>query len=633
MIAGDSTPATRSEGVCAVWAHPFSESLKNMGWWASFRGVPLLEYCVGQLAGSTDWPLVLVSPYGGSRRARAAADRCGVQMCSVSSDNSVIGLTEASQLLSVDRILMVHGLFGLGLIPFEYLRELIAEHVASAAAVTMSAQLPSPLYAVLCERAVLRMLSELPRAFSIPDDPPQVLEVLIGAAGARKRSEKELTVHRKRFQERYRVDSRQLPKHIPWIFPRDRLLVEQALEAGGAQDPLAGLASLRDLLTDQMEGTRRKPSGVMSREPNRTTRVLFASNPSAYSGGEQCLVNTVEALRNQGFELHCLVALDGLFAERLRETGAIVHCPQHDFAQPIAANILQMDDLLEQVKPDVVHCNAIVGPPLLAVSRMRGIPLVQWVRVARMNGFADHLAFADRITAVSSFIAAIVSEEMVHTEKIRVLYDAVDVDRFSPRTKPARDVRQELGIAGNEFVVLCIARFAPYKRHDVLAHAVAQVYRKHPNLRLILVGEAQRGYEDYHNRCMKLLQDLDLVTRTTVMEFDSDVLSIESAADAIVLCSEDEPLGTVVLEGMALGRPIVVAASGGLPEMIQHGFSGLHCVPGDFNSLADRLSTLIEDRSLGESFGRNAREVAVERFSLAVHARTLRCLYEEIDSC
>jgi glycosyltransferase involved in cell wall biosynthesis len=119
-------------------------------------------------------------------------------------------------------------------------------------------------------------------------------------------------------------------------------------------------------------------------------------------------------------------------------------------------------------------------------------------------------------------------------------------------------------------------------------------------------------------------------SRVLVLGFQPDVFSLEKAADVVVLCSEREPLGTVVLESMALGRPIIVAASGGLPEMIQDGETGLHCRPGDSISLRDQLSKMLRDRELALQLGSNARLKALERFSLRPHGNALMALYAEI---
>jgi glycosyltransferase involved in cell wall biosynthesis len=291
--------------------------------------------------------------------------------------------------------------------------------------------------------------------------------------------------------------------------------------------------------------------------------------------------------------------------------------------------MLVIDNLIEEIEPDLIHCNAAVGLPLLAVSRMRGIPLIQWVRIADLDGFMDHLVSADMITVVSAFIARETAKQMVRADKVRVLYDCVDTDRFSPGTEPPRKIRAELGITEDEFVVLCIARFVPYKRIDVLIRAIAMTARRHSSVRLIIIGERQSGADTYE-KAVLAIQELGLGSRTTLLGFQHDVLSFEAAADTVVLCSEREPLGTVVLESMALGRPVIVAASGGLIEMIEDEVSGLYCQPNDPYSLSKQICRLIESRTLREAFGKRARECAVEVFSMNAHAGRLLSLYQEL---
>ncbi|MBM3745868.1 MAG: glycosyltransferase family 4 protein [Acidobacteria bacterium] len=522
-------------------------------------------------------------------------------------------------------------MFGLDLLPGRFLHDLAAHHLAAGPDVTAATDLPVPLYAAIFERSVLNILSELPKGVLIPDDPGKVAEILSRAV-SQNSHEKGLRLETLSFSQRYGTDRARVAHYIPWASPADLELVEKVLDSPQVGDPMERLALLRDLLVEDLERThRRRPS--KRRPVPRRRRVLYASNPSAYSGSEQSLVNTLHALREADLELHCLVALEGVFTERLRSAGAIVHCPLRDFAQPCVRNLLLIDELLDQAKPDLIHCNAVVGSPLLALSRLRGIPLAQWARTAQLDGLAEHLVCADWITAVSDFLAAEVCKQMVRPAKVRVVHDGVDCDCFSPYTRPPRDVRKELGIAENEFLILCVARFVAYKRHDVLAKAVALASGKHPALHLVLIGEPDPGRGEAYHRCMAELRQGELLARTTTLGFQKDVLSFEAAADAVVLCSEREPLGTVVLESMALGRPIVVAASGGLPEMIQDGVTGLHCAPGSAESLADRLCKLIEEPGLGTTLGQNARQRAVDMFSLEAHGKALAAFYEEALGC
>lgn len=131
---------------------------------------------------------------------------------------------------------------------------------------------------------------------------------------------------------------------------------------------------------------------------------------------------------------------------------------------------------------------------------------------------------------------------------------------------------------------------------------------------------------------MAMIRAHGIESRVLVLGFQPDVLSLEKAADVVVLCSEREPLGTVVLEAMALGKAVIVAASGGLPEMIEGGISGLHCLPGDPASLRDQLWKILRNRDLAASLGDRARATAVQRFALGAHGDALLAIYDELTS-
>lgn len=83
----------------------------------------------------------------------------------------------------------------------------------------------------------------------------------------------------------------------------------------------------------------------------------------------------------------------------------------------------------------------------------------------------------------------------------------------------------------------------------------------------------------------------------------------------------------VVLEGQAMGLPVVGSEHAGLPEAILHGETGLLAPERDWNTLADHIQRLVEDRSLRETFGQNGRERVLESFNLKKQARALEDLY------
>lgn len=449
----------------AVWVEPWPASLAGYRWKAPFRDASLVEYCLKRLKGASPSPLIVVAPSRNAEGLRRIASACRVRVATVPSGRAPQGLGQAAAALKARRMLMLHGLFGLELIPLEFLNELVAAHSAGRSSATVVTELPAPLYAAVCEQAALQWLAELPTGVPTPEDPSHVLGI-VTAAGA-ELHEPALTVRTISFREHYGVDGARLPRYIPWSSPEDLRLLERVLDEPETPDPLGRLARLRTLLVERLEAEHGIPASAgRCIRRSRPARVFYASNPSAYSGAEQSLVTSVGAVKNQRLEVHCLAALEGTFTERLRQAGAVVHCPGRDFARASAANLILLDRLLEEIRPDLIHANATVGVPLLGLARIRGIPLVQWVRVARAEELEEHLVCADRITAVSRFIAGRLSQCMIRPEKVRVVYNAVDVNRFSPEVRAERDVRGELAIGAGEFLVLCVARFTPYERRQ-----------------------------------------------------------------------------------------------------------------------------------------------------------------------
>jgi glycosyltransferase involved in cell wall biosynthesis len=606
--------------ICVVWIDFPPSSLYTGGWRSTFRGLPIWLVCAEGLQKLCPIPVVIVCPLG----TPDLTDQCeevGCQFFRGSSPVQISCLVQAVETFQAEQVLFVHGLFGIGLIPISFLRDACVFHSAQKGAATIVEDLPKPLAAMILEKEFLDLLHSAIAQAGDSD--------VFTAVGVVARVSPSLVVGRFSFTRQCGISAAVVPAFIPWIRPNDLQRIEAALAGTGpAQDAFWPLRRLRDLIVDHLESRHHEPR---KSTPNRKIeRLLFASSPSAYSGSEECLVNTVTALRDRGLEIESLIAAEGLFSARMREAGAKVHCPNDDFSVPSVEKFLWLDRFLDRVRPSVIHCNAVVGLPLLAVSRLRGIPLVQWVRVEELGLLLDHLVSADLLTAVSEFTAGQTAMQMVRKDKIRVLYDCVDTARYSPTTKPDRDIRRELGIAPDTYIIVCIARFIPRKRHDVLIRALPIVAERHPNTRLVLVGEREPGFEAHYEKTINLIRETGQGERITFLGFQRDVLSVEAAADVVVLCSDGEPLGTVILESMALGRPVVVSASGGLPEMVRDGISGLHCAPGNHYSLAAQIDRLLDSNGLRFTMGSNARQRALEVFSMDAHAERLLSLYEEM---
>jgi glycosyltransferase involved in cell wall biosynthesis len=165
-----------------------------------------------------------------------------------------------------------------------------------------------------------------------------------------------------------------------------------------------------------------------------------------------------------------------------------------------------------------------------------------------------------------------------------------------------------------------IARFVPYKRHDVLLRAAAILSRQVPDLHIALVGEVLMSDASFE-LSRSLIADLGISDRVTFLPFQTDIRTVEAAADVQVLCSDREPLGTGILESMAMGVPVVITNTGGLGELVKDGDSGFVIKSGDYASLADRLAVLLASFETRRKMGAKARAVVLQKADLRTNAQ------------
>jgi UDP-glucose:(heptosyl)LPS alpha-1,3-glucosyltransferase len=208
----------------------------------------------------------------------------------------------------------------------------------------------------------------------------------------------------------------------------------------------------------------------------------------------------------------------------------------------------------------------------------------------------------------------------VDPEKLRVVYNGVDTDKFHPALKQyRRAVRNELGIPQHQAVFLFVGSGFERKGLGPALEAVARL----PRGRLLVVGK------DRHvRRYRRLAERLGILGRVHLLGVKPDVGPYYGAADALVLPTLYDPFPNVVLEGMAAGLPVVTSTKCGGAELIREGQNGYVCDALDRGGLTAAMNYLL-DREHAECLGRDARR-CVEPYTLAAMRANLTGLYEEL---
>jgi glycosyltransferase involved in cell wall biosynthesis len=210
----------------------------------------------------------------------------------------------------------------------------------------------------------------------------------------------------------------------------------------------------------------------------------------------------------------------------------------------------------------------------------------------------------------------LIEEDRVPPRKIHLCYNAIDTSRFfpGPRSRPAalRDTSLVIG-------VVCALR--PEKGLPTLLDAFAAVHRAHPGAKLVIVGSGPVLPELEARRSALHLEDACHFEPAT-----ADVASWLHAIDIFVLPSLSEALSNSLMEAMACGCCAVASRTGGNPELIEDGRTGLLFTPGDSAGLAECLMRLASSPGLRDSLAA-AGTSFIRKFSIENSVRRMEEIY------
>jgi len=211
--------------------------------------------------------------------------------------------------------------------------------------------------------------------------------------------------------------------------------------------------------------------------------------------------------------------------------------------------------------------------------------------------------------------------------KVKVVPLGTDLERFEPSQFAQSEARSFFGLPHSRKIVGVLGRLDPGKGQEVLLRALPEVLKHHPETLLLIAGDETAGEPGYKEYLQKLCRSLDADKSVKFLPFTDDVPRLMAALDIFVLPSFSETFGIVVIEAMAMKKPIIATNIGGPPEVITHQQTGLLVEPRDSAVLAEAINRLLDNEPLKNSLGYAAREDALRRFSMENCVDTLLGLF------
>lgn len=230
----------------------------------------------------------------------------------------------------------------------------------------------------------------------------------------------------------------------------------------------------------------------------------------------------------------------------------------------------------------------------------------------------------DVIIAVSRGIKKVLVNGGIDPSLVKVIPDGIDYTPFE-EARYSQYLRRELDFGPEDFLVGIVAHLADHKGHKYLIRATEILKEKAPRIRVIIVGEGPLRME--LDRLVKQTHVEDMVF---FLGFRNDVPQILASLDLFVLSSYLEGMGSSILDAMASRLPVVATRTGGIPEVVMNGETGLLVPPRSPAALAKAILKIYEDRELGSRLGQKGYEVVHQKFSAEAMAAKVIQEYERI---
>lgn len=245
------------------------------------------------------------------------------------------------------------------------------------------------------------------------------------------------------------------------------------------------------------------------------------------------------------------------------------------------------------------------------------------------------LGAADAIVGISRFVSASLVRAGYRAERIFTVYNSLDLSGTEwAEQPPTAGVREALGVPDDAPLVCIASRLFRWKGHHDLLDAVDLLRREVAGVRLLIVGEddprANPGGGSYRSELAARVTALGLERNVIFTGFRTDVARLIAASDVFCQPSAEEPFGMVYLEAMAMRRPVVAYASGGAPEVINDGETGLLVQRGDTAALARALLRLFRDPELRRRLGEAGRHRVEQAFRPQRSAAAMLDVYRSV---
>ncbi|GLU99228.1 glycosyltransferase family 4 protein [Megamonas funiformis] len=343
-------------------------------------------------------------------------------------------------------------------------------------------------------------------------------------------------------------------------------------------------------------------------------------------GAESYVALVARSLKLLGYNVY-LASAGGALATKLQQEG-IKH-----FFLPIRLSKfisgLLLKRIVEKYNIDLIHANSEAAGIVAVKTRNKyklDIPIVYTAHGVLPAKVKDIINQVDKIIAVSEFSRKSAIKEGFLAEKIQVIYNGVDTDKFKPNRQNKNLLRKKYNIPQEAFTMIIVSRIKNLrnKGHQHLLD-VLKNYEVSKKWHLVVIGKG-KGFSDLK----KKIKEYHLQDRVHLLGHKTDVENYIDIADVMVLPSYFETFGLVLAEGMAMEKPAVAFKVGGVPEVIEDNKTGFVVDYDNDDELVEKLAILAKNPDLCKQMGIQARKKVAKDFANRIMIKKLEEIYKSL---
>ena len=365
-------------------------------------------------------------------------------------------------------------------------------------------------------------------------------------------------------------------------------------------------------------------------------KILYSCLSKSWGGMEMYTLTSIDQLSKRDIKVELICAAESRIHIEANNRGIILHpVKANSYFHPFTS--LRLALLIKNNSYSIVHTQAskdlwLLVPSLLLANSKIPLFLTKQVGSFVIKKDIFHKILYRRVNRLFA-ISTVIKKNLIDTtpvkpEKISILPNGIDTNRFNPENVDRMKVRKEIGIGPSEIVLGMLARFTPGKGHEEFLWAAKELNKEYKNLRYIIVGEPSRGEHDYAEKIKQLAKNYEL-KNLVFTGYREDIPEVLAAMDIFAFPSHSEAFGIALVEAMAAKKSSVCSNAEGVLDIAVDGLTSYLFENKNAEDLKVKLKLLIESENTRFAFGENARKRVIEQFDLSKMTDKVLKIYQE----